>query len=89
VQQLALFPSVKDKCHWNGLCCIPDYVICQEYDSDINMKDTISQAIQQIEQHFPVISVKSGQCYVIIDYTEMMFTPGLVSTSSDGIGRKG
>jgi len=45
---------------------------------DINMKDTISQVIQQIEQHFPVISVESGQRYVLIDYTEIMFTPGLV-----------
>lgn len=78
VQQLALFPSIKDKCHWNGLCCIPDYVICQEYDLDKDMKDTMRQVIQQLEQHFPVVCVKSGQRYVLIDYTEMVFRPGLV-----------
>ena len=78
VQQLALFPSIKDKCHWNGLCCIPDYVICQEYDLDKDMKDTVSQVIQQLEQHFPVVCVKNSQRYVLIDYTEMVFSPGLV-----------
>jgi len=33
-QQLAIFPSLKDKCHWSGLACIPDYVICHEYYLD-------------------------------------------------------
>lgn len=78
VQQLALFSSIKDKCHWNGLCCIPDYVICHEYNLDINMKDAIGQVIQQLEQQFPVVSVKSGERHVLIDYTEMIFNPGLV-----------
>ena len=52
VQQLALFPSIKDKCHWNGLRCILDYVICQEYNLDKDMKSTVSQAIHQLEPHF-------------------------------------
>jgi len=59
-QQLAISPSLKDKCHWSGLACIPDYVICHEYDLDKNMKDTISQVIHQLEEHFPVVCIKSS-----------------------------
>jgi len=74
-QQLAIFPSVKDKCHWNGLACIPDYVTCREYGIDKDMKDTVSQVIHQLEEHFPVVC---GQRTVLIDYTEMVLYPGLV-----------
>jgi len=43
------------------------------------MKDTVSQVIHQLEEHFPVVCIKSGQHSVLIDYTEMVFKPGLVS----------
>ena len=61
------------------MACIPDYVICQEYDLDKDMKDTVSQVIHRLEDHFPVVYIKSGKRSVLIDYTEMVFKPGLVS----------
>jgi len=54
---------------------IPDYVIRHEYDLDKNMKDAVSQVIHQLEEHFPVVCIKSGQRSVLIDYTEMVFKP--------------
>ena len=59
--------------------CIPDYVICQEYDLDKDMKDTLSQVVLQLEEHFLAVCIKSGQCSVLIDYTETVFQPRLVS----------
>ena len=56
-QQLALFPLLKDKCYRSGLVCIPDYVICQEYDLDKDMKDTVSHVVHQLEEHFPVVCI--------------------------------
>jgi len=43
------------------------------------MKDTVSQVVHQLEEHFPVVCIKSGQRSVLIDYTEMLFKPRLVS----------
>ena len=66
-QQLAIFPSLKDKCHWSGLACIPDYVICQEYDLDKDTEDTVNQVIHQLEEHSPVACIKSGKRSVLIE----------------------
>ena len=43
------------------------------------MNDTVSQVVHQLEEHFPVVFIKSGQRSVLIDYAEMLFKPGLVS----------
>jgi len=59
VLQLAIIPSIKH------LHCISDYIICQEFNLDKYMQDTVSA----IRAKFPVVCVKSDQHYVLIDYT--------------------
>ena len=41
--QLKLFPVIKDRCHQDGMACIPDWIVCQVYDIDYSVKERVKE----------------------------------------------
>ncbi|XP_065905841.1 uncharacterized protein [Dysidea avara] len=76
-EQLKLFPVIKDRCHKDGIACIPDWIVCQVYDIDYSGKERVREIIYQLIDHFPLVGVEKGH-YVLIDYCEMIFHPSMV-----------
>ena len=57
---------------------IPGEVICQQYgiERDDNVK--LKMVIDQLVESFPVLLIKSMHTFILLDYTELLFRPGLV-----------
>ena len=50
--QLKLFPIIKDRCHKDGMACIPDWTVCQVYNTDYSAKEKVKETIYQLIDHF-------------------------------------
>jgi hypothetical protein len=73
--QLLVFPTLKDSCHRTGMIGIPDFLVAQQYklsDSDIK------PAFDILLDIFPLPCVQKGGHHVLVDFTELIFKPGVV-----------
>ena len=73
--QLKLFPSLKDACHHKGMCGIPSQLIITQYSIEV---DIVKEAVFQLLEFFPLLCVRKGKQYVLLDFTEIVLYPGLV-----------
>ena len=75
--QLQLFPAIKDRCHKDGMACIPNWIVCQVYDINYSMKERVKETIYRLIDHLPLVGIEKRH-YVLIDYCEMIFHPSMV-----------
>ena len=79
LEQLETFPNLKDKCHHEGLNCIPGYIIAIEYNVPVGDVFQLKAIVHQLLEHFPLLCVNKNKHFVLLDYTEIIFNPGIIS----------
>ena len=79
LEQLQFFPNLRDKCYHEGLICIPDFLSAMEYDTPEGETSQLQATVYQLVEDFPLLCVAKDEHFVLLDYAEIVFNPGLVS----------
>ena len=72
-----MFPSPQDSCHRLGMGGIPGEVICQQYGIERDDIVKLKMVIDQLVVSFPVLLIKAMHAFILLDYTGLLFRPGL------------